>query len=281
MQHAEHGDVRDGDAPDTLEGALSRTEADAELCLKAVAAVSTSLKRFRASVHEGNLRELDDALARVEQTLGALREQVAQAQQRWDFDGDAYLSTGAYTRELLETAERMKVRIFEQDDRLYSFPLLMRILPGERTVLVDRARERRLRPSLLVQHLRDLQGQPARFRPAAFLESLFSAYRVLVEKHGKGALDRGRVEPLADLYNLFTLLPGQSRDYSRHEFARDVYLLDRSGITDTRNGYTASFPASTGTKSPGGVITAITENGQERSYWGILFTPPETSGGSA
>jgi hypothetical protein len=33
-----------------------------------------------------------------------------------------------------------------------------------------------------------------------------------------------------------------------------------------------SFPASTGTKSSSGVITAITETGQERRYWGISFT---------
>jgi hypothetical protein len=74
------------------------------------------------------------------------------------------------------------------------------------------------------------------------------------------------------VYELLTLLPGQAREYSGHEFARDIYLLDRSGLTETRDGFVVSFPASTGTKSAGGRITAITENGQERRYWGIAFT---------
>ena len=85
-------------------------------------------------------------------------------------------------------------------------------------------------------------------------------------------METGPVERLARVYELLTLLPGQSREYSSHEFARDIYLLDRSGITQTRDGYVVTFPASTATKSASGVITAITESGQERRYWGIAFT---------
>ncbi len=267
-----NGDEANAEATPSLEAALRRTEADADASLKAAAAVTKTLKRFRSVIHEGNLREVKGALAAVEQALAALQRQAKQTRDGWDFDEAGYFSNGAYTRELLETADRMGVRVFEQDDRLYCFPSLIRVLPTERTVLVDRARERRLRPSLLVEHLRSLQERPARFKPEAFLESLFDAYKVLVRRHGADALARGRVERLADIYDLLTLLPGQSKEYSKHEFARDLYLLDRSGVTETRDHYVVSFPASTGTKSAGGVITAITENGQERAYWGIAFT---------
>jgi hypothetical protein len=124
----------------------------------------------------------------------------------------------------------------------------------------------------VVEHLRSLHERPARFKPADFLATLFNAYRVLVQRHGPGALERGPVERLAQVYELLTLLPGQSREYSRQEFARDLYLLDRSGLTQTRDGFVVSFPASTATKSGRGVITAITESGQERRYWGIAFS---------
>ena len=80
------------------------------------------------------------------------------------------------------------------------------------------------------------------------------------------------MEHLGQVYELLTLLPGQSREYSRQEFARATYLLDRSGVNRTRDGFVVSLPASTGTKSGRGVITAITESGQERRYWGIAFT---------
>jgi hypothetical protein len=260
------------DTPQRLEAALQHTETDADASLKAAAAVTKSLKHLRSVVHDGNLREVKAALAAVDQTMGTLRRQVAATRDGWDFDDASYLASGAYTRELLETAERMDLPIFEQDDRLYCYPSLVRLLPAERTLLIDRTRERRLRPSMVVEHLRTLHERPTRFKSADFLATLFDAYRVLVQRHGSGALERGHVERLAQVYELLTLLPGQAREYSRQEFARDLYLLDRSGVARTRDGFVVSFPASTGTKSASGVITAITEAGQERRYWGIAFT---------
>ncbi len=261
-----------GDSAHNFEAALQQTEGDAEAGLKAAAAVTKSLKRFRQLVHEGNLRDVAAALIAVDQSVAALREQVATTAERWTFDETSYFATGAYTRELLETATRMGVPMFEQDDRLYCYPSLLRVLPAERTILINRIRERRLRPSVVVEHLRALHERPARFRTDAFLSALFKAYRVLVRRHGSGALEHGPVERLVEVYDLLTLLPGQSRDYSRPEFARDLYLLDRSGTTRTSDGFVVSFPASTGTRSPGAVITAITETGQEQRYWGIAFS---------
>jgi hypothetical protein len=263
---------KSNDTRQRLEPALRQTEIDADASLKAAAAATRALKRFRSVVHEGNLREVKVALAAVQQAVGALEQQVGATHERWDFDEDSYFGSGGYTRELLETAERTQLAMFEQDDRLYCYPSLVRVLPTERTILIDRTRERRLRPSLVVDHLRMLQERPPRFRPDAFLEALFGAYRVLARRHASGALGRGPVERLVDVYELLTLLPGQSREYSRQEFARDIYLLDRSRVTETRGGFGVSFPASTGTKSSSGVITAITESGQERRYWGISFT---------
>src|SRR5438552_2116391 len=79
---------------------------------------------------------------------------------------------------------------------------------AERSVFVDRARERRIRPSVLVEHLREVQRKPPRFRPEAFLESLFQAYGYLVRRHGADALDRGETEQLSHVYELLTLQPG-------------------------------------------------------------------------
>jgi hypothetical protein len=259
------------DAAHGLERALEQTEADADASLKAAAAATRSLKRLRAVVHEGNLREVRSALVAAEQSVDTLRRQVAQTVSGWSFDEASYFSSGAYIEELRAAAERMHLPIFERDDRLYCYPSLLRVLPAERSILIDRARERRLRPSVIVEHLRTLQSRPPRFRPEAFLEALFKAYRALGQRQGSGK-NSAPVERLERVYEMFTLLPGQSREYSSQEFARDIYLLDRSGITETRDGFVVSFPASTATKSSSGVITAITESGQERLYWGIAFT---------
>jgi hypothetical protein len=262
----------DGDSAQTLEGALQRTEADADASLRGAAAATRSLRRLRAVLHDGNLREVRSALEAVRQTVTALQEQANLTVESWEFDDAGYLRGGGYVRELLETAARAGLAIHEQDDRLYCYPLLLRVLAADRMLLVDRGRERRLRPSVVVQHLRSLQDRPPRFRPETFLETLFKAYRTLVHSPDLADREAGPVERLTRIYELLTLLPGQSREYSSHEFARDLYLLDRSGSTHTRDGYVVSFPSSTGTRSPGGVILAITETGEERRYWGIAFS---------
>jgi len=174
---------------------------------------------------------------------------------------------------MLAAAQATGLQLFERDDRLYCYPVLVRVAPAERSVFVDRARERRIRPSVLVEHLREVQRRPPRFRPEAFLDSLFRAYTYLVEKHGPNQLDAVHTVPLANVYELMTLLPGAGREYSRQEFARDIYLLDRGGVTTTRRGYIVSFPASTGARSAGAALRVVNEGGQEKVYYGIAFTP--------
>src|SRR5207302_2762703 len=113
---------------------------------------------------------------------------------------------------------------------------LVRILGGDRVALIDRARERRLRPTVLLNHLKEIQRRPPRFKPEAFLEALFGAYDALVTAKDGKTRQESRVVRLLDIYDILTLLPGQSREYSRQEFARDIYLLDESGVTRTRRG---------------------------------------------
>lgn len=259
----------------SLEDALAKTESDADALLKTAATLTSALKKFRAAAQTGSLRELRPALAVAESALAGVRQQFANAKDGWDFDEEDYLQSGRFTQELLETAERLQLRIFEGDDRLYCYPVLIRVLASDRAVQIDKARERRLRPTVLLNHLRDLQRRPPRFRPEAFLESLLSAYQVLARQRGKQLANLAPIEELIRIYELLTLLPGQSREYSRQEFARDIYLLDRSGVTTTRQGYVVSLPASTGTRSPSRTIRAIAEDGQEKVYYGISFTPAE------
>ena len=260
------------DRPLSLEEALARTESDSEAVLKAAGTATKAVKRFRAAAQVGNLRELRPALTAAEQAVAGLSQELARAKAGWDFDEEAYFANGLFPRELVASAERLNVRIFEADERLYCYPVLIRVLANERSVLIDKQRERRVRPSVLVNQLKELQARPARFRSEAFLEALFEAYTTLAVRHGKQAAGSGRVERLLDIYELFTLLPGSSREYSRQEFGRDLYLLDQSGVTATKKGYVVSFHASTGTRSAGSTIRVIAEDGRDKVYYGISFT---------
>jgi hypothetical protein len=256
---------------DGLEKALAKTEADADLALKAATNVVSVLRRFRGAARQGKIRELRAASEAARKSIKILDQEVANAAESWDFDEEAHLQEG-FSAELMELARSSGVRLSQMDNRLYCYPVLIRVLPSERAVLIDKTRERRLRPTVLVGLLRDLQKRPPRFKSTDFLHSLHAAYQVAVARK-QGRLVGAAVVPLLDLYELLTMLPGQAREYSRQEFARDVYLLDQSGETRTKAGDRIEFHASTGTKLRRGTLSVVTQSGVEKSYWGISFAP--------
>ena len=115
-----------------------------------------------------------------------------------------------------------------------------------------------------------LQQRPPKFKPEAFIESLATAYDYVV---GVKRLRSGAPAKLVDVHRVLTLLPGAARDYPRQEFARDLYLLDQSGVVDSKDGRRMSLPASALTRS-GGVLTTVTRAGQTKIYAGVAFTEP-------
>lgn len=250
-----------------LEQSLARTETDAEATLTAANKVVSSIKKFRDAAKKGNLRELPKMMEAAEQAIAALRQQFANAKEGWDFDEETYLSGGGFHLELVEAARQAGVKIFEQHGIIYCYPFLIRIRPQEQTVLINKIKERRLRPSVLAGHLKQLQNRPVRFRSEPFLESIFAAYKNLLS-HQSEAL--GKPKKLLDIYQLLTLLPGQSKEYSQEEFARDIYLLEKSGVTTTKQGLVwRLFPPS---RAKG--LRLITEEGVERYYYTISFEGP-------
>ncbi len=254
----------------SLEQALARTERDVDAALRAGLAVVSALKRLLATARTGNLRDLPKALGTADNAVLALSQQFTNAKDGWNFDATGYLSEKPFLDEIVQEGSALDVRIFEQDGRLYCYPVLVRVLPNDKCVQIDKAREARLRPSVLAKRLKDLQSKPTRFRPQAFLECLYSAYLLAVAKRKQLSLEAAASVALVGIYKLLTLLPGQSKDYSVQEFGRDIYLLDKSGITKTSDGHRVSFPASTGTRDAK-AMRVITESGQQKKYFAVAF----------
>ena len=256
----------------SLEKALAKTEEDANNSLKATQAVAAAVKRLHKAAALGDLRDVRSALDGMEKAELALRQQIFTAKAGWDFNAEAYLSDGSFTAEVLAVAEQKGVRIFERDDRLYCYPVLIRVSASESVILIDRVKEKKLRPTVLVNRLKELQKRPPKFRPEAFLEALYGAYDKAVATRGKELFNAGPVIALLELYELFTLLPGQIKEYSRQEFARDIYLLHKSEVNITKKGSKVTLvPARS--KFDKKALTALTEIGEERYYYGISFTP--------
>ena len=214
---------------------------------------------------------------RLRDGINLVRQEVANATDAWPFTPDeerGYLQDN-YAKELQEQAQQKNLQVHEREGRLIAHPSVVRVMPGERAVQINRRQTSNIRPTKIVGVLEDLQKRPPRFRPAAFLDALYQAYGALI---GGTTSDRmklggaGQVVPLSRIYDLFTGLPGANREYSQLDFARDLYTLETSGVKEVRSGARVSFPASTGTRGTRGTISFVGPNGETVVYYGIQFT---------
>ncbi len=254
-----------------LEQALADIEEQAGELMKSMKQVMASFKKIKDAAKVGDLVKLRKLLEEGKAVTLSLGCDFIKTQERLNFDESGYLAGKAFRQELLTTAQQMGVNLYEHDGYLFSYPVLLRILHKECAVAIDRMRENRVRPSVLVKRLKEVQNRPLRFKPYTFLEMVFTAYSIVVAGRGKHLIGKGTVIPLLELYQLLTLLPWQASEYTRQEFGRDVYLLDKSGTITTKNNHRANFHASTGVRDATRTLTVIAQGGREKTYYGISF----------
>jgi hypothetical protein len=135
-----------------------------------------------------------------------------------------------------------------------------------RAVKINRKKAQAVRPSHLVKTLKAIQSRKPKASPESLLETLYRAYRLLVGN------EQGETVTLASIYAALTMLPGSTATFDQTDFVRDLFLLDRSGVTRTRSGATYSLPASTGTKTAKGTFSFVAPDGETVSYYGIRFS---------
>jgi hypothetical protein len=253
-------------APDstaTLEQALADLESHADSTVRALMTAVKAAKRVKHAAAAGLLRDLQQAADTVAELSVQAATSAAELRAAWRFDAAAYFESGAYTKELLGAAGDAGLQAVELDDRIISYPSIVSVSPGDTSVVIDKKKDRRVRPSVVVDHLAALQGRPPKFRPESFIETLAKAYDLVATR-------QGATVKLASLYAVLTLLPGTNREYTKPEFARDLYLLDQSGVTTTRDGRRMTLPASALTRGSG-VLQTVTRSGQVKVYAGITF----------
>ncbi len=258
-----------------LEKALAITEESTKIAQKAASEVARAFRKLHTAAREGNLRELNTSFEVAESAIAALRQQFSNTKDSWEFDEESYFNSNAYIAELLAAGRETGCKIFERDGQIYCYPALIRISPGDRTVLIDKKREKCIRPSNLAKRLYKLQSKPSPFKPEPFLEMLFKVYQkaVAIAYNTKALQDEitGPQIPLIDIYELLTLFPGKSREYPKEEFAHDIYLLHYSGTDTIKSGASIKFPF-TGKVKPNKMLSVIDEEGNSRRYYSVCFT---------
>ena len=253
--------------PTTLEEALQTLERDVEGALKSLGAALKEAKRAKSAATVGQIRALEQALDGAVRLSALAAGAVADVRAGWRFDVGAWFASGDYAKELLASAAEAGVKAFESDERILCYPAVVKISAADTTVVVDKLKERRVRPSVVVSHLGALQQRPPKFKPEQFIASLAAAYDLVVKDQGARS---GAPVKLVDVHSVLTLLPGAARDYTRQEFTRDLYLLDQTGIVHTKDGRQMTLPASAMTRGAGN-LTTVTRAGQTKVYAGIAF----------
>ncbi len=258
------------DQPNSLEEALQAVEREADAAIKAIGSALNAARKAKAAAAHGQIRELQQSL---EATVNLADQATAAARdlrQGWRFEVGEWFSSGDYAKELLAAATEAGVQAFESDDRILSYPVIVQVSPSDTTVLIDKQKDRRVRPSVVARHLVALQQKPPRFKARGVYRDTCLGLR---PGGGQQAAPSWGPARLVDVHKVLTLLPGAARDYTRQEFARDIYLLDQSAVLDTKEGRRMSLPASALTRS-GGVLKTVTRSGQTKIYAGVAFTEP-------
>ncbi len=246
---------------------VERAAAGATKAAQGLVALTKSIEK---AAKEGDLAALERATDRLEVALAAVRQEVANARTSWPMspeEVEQYLVSG-YGNELMEAARAVGLAMSDRDGRYVAFPSIVRVVPAERAIRIDRKRVTSIRPRRVAAILKAQQVKKPKFPVERFLESVYRAYRLLVQR------ETGKTVLLDDILVAFTLRPGSNVDYDQSDFTRDVYALDRSGIRQTRSGARVSLPAATGTKGQKGVLTFVGPDGDLVTYYGIRFEEP-------
>lgn len=253
-------------------GQIESLAQDARGTLKHLAAALDKLER---SARSGEFHAIRETCALFRDLSGRLNSVAETATEAAGFDLLAALSSGAYLSEVLEAANAIGLAVQHRGNLLFCFPQIVRVLPEDGAVLIGKKRDYRLRPSELARRLQKDQRKPLRLKSQQFLQLLYKAYLLSLPAE-LPKTPSGFVVGLTRIYDLLTIFPGTSKEYSIEEFSRDVYLLDKAGIITTKDNIVLSFSASSGTRTTADTLIVVTETGAEIAYYGISFMDAST-----
>jgi hypothetical protein len=253
----------------SFEESFGGVESAADAAEKAAKSLAATAKAMVHAAQEGDIGAIERNARKLGDAAQMAAREADNARSAWPLSpqDEERLLQESYAGELLAAADAVGLKMQPRDGLLVCYPFIIRILPAERAVRVNKTKLSGLRPSRLAAKLKADQTRKSKAAVAPFLEALYGAYRLLSAKDGKGAS-----VPLVRIYRALTMLPGAASDYSRDDFARDLFSLDRSGVVETRSGARLSLPASTGTKAPANTFLCVAPDGEVVTYYAIRFS---------
>lgn len=126
----------------TFERGLEDVERAAGSATKAAQSLVALTKAAEKAAREGDLSALERVTSRLDAAVAAVRQEVVNARTAWPLapdEVDRYLVSG-YGAELLEAARTAGLAMSERDGRYVAFPSIVRMLPGDRAIKIDKKR---------------------------------------------------------------------------------------------------------------------------------------------
>lgn len=252
----------------TFEEGFADAERAAGAATRVVGALTGALRQFHRAAQKGELSGIRKTSERLVTLLESTRHEIDNTRSAWPFspEGEEEYFRDSYASEIMNAARTEGLQIQQRDEGLVAFPSIVRILPLERAVRINRKKVQAVRPSFLVKSLKITQAKKPKATQELFLDVLHRVYCLVT------ANEYGNVVALAGIYDALTILPGSKATYDHTDFLRDLFLLDRSGVHRTKSGALCSLPASTGTKASKGKFSFVAPDGEAITYYGIRFT---------
>lgn len=263
----------------SFDDVLVAAEADATQTLAAASRLVSLARKLKKAASDGNLSvldklggELDDHRIQVRATAHELGRSLRSVQ-LWPASetNQAVSFKERYSSELRTVAAVSGINIGERDGHLASFPSVVSV-SDERSVAIDRKKLPGIRPSRVVGKLQENRRKIDRYSPAQFLEALHNVYVHLAKNEMSKSLQTGEgpVVPLIEVYKILTVRPGSTRDYSKVDFARELFGLEYKGLTRTRKGAEVALTGSSGTRQSG-TFSFVGPDGQVGTWSGVRF----------
>ena len=254
-----------------FEQGFADTESAAVSTARSAGDVAKSARALERAAKTGNINAVRKAQSDLTAALRTLSQEVQTAAGAWPFQPDeeeVYLKEH-FATELRQVAATQGLDIHERDERLIAHPSILQVIPAGRAVRIDRRQVSAIRPRHLVSLLLANQKKQPRFNSRIFLEALYTAYKIRAAGQFMGAPASGPAPavPLSAIYEAFTVMPGSGREYSRTDFARDLYRLDTNGPKETRSGAHLHFHG--GRQSN---IAFVAADGRLVTYHNVAFS---------
>ena len=145
----------------TFEQGFAVAEQAAGVAGKVAVTLTSAAKQMQKAAAEGDLFKMKKSAERMAALVESMRQEVVNAKTAWPFeleDEETYLRD-SYAEEVIATAKAANLFIQRRDEGLIAFPSILRILPAERAIKINRKKTQALRPSRVVKTLRDIQAR--------------------------------------------------------------------------------------------------------------------------